>query len=585
MRIAYIDIQNFRGIKKGHIKFDGHSVLIGDNNTGKSTVFEAIDLVLGPDRLSRVPVVDEHDFYNGIYLNEGQPVPITIEVLVIDLTDEQKRRFFNNLEFWDFANDKLIIESELDATNRTHVKECLRLRFIGKYDETEDDFNGETHFCWPEREDSQFSKFGKFDKRECGFLYLRALRTGARALSLERGTLLDIILRIREQRPQMWEDVLSKLREDSTADDTATEVKDILTGIQEALKKFVPVEWGAEPHLRVTDLTREHLRKTLTVFMSTGTSGYHAPYNHQGTGTVNTMVLALLSMIAEAKKTVIFAMEEPEIAIPPYTQKRIVDHIRKHSTQAIFTSHSPFVLEEFSTSNILLLKRDGDGELACHSVKLPSIIKPKAYSREFRTRFSEALLASRVLLCEGDTEVSSYSQAARRLNDLQPSLFDSLEGLGIAIFDAESESNIPAFGDYFRSLGKTVFAVYDKQDAENSAKCSSAVTHPFESTYKGFEKLVLEETAPEAIKAFALDLASSWPQHLDDVKPVEGMTDEQYKNSLFDYFKKYKGSKSCAALLISCTVDQMPKSVKNNLQQIGAICNPSNTTTDGDATN
>ena len=81
--------------------------------------------------------------------------------------------------------------------------------------------------------------------------------------------------------------------------------------------------------MRVSDLTREALRKDLTVFMGTGAkrpdgSTYCAPYHHQGTGTINTLVLALLSIIAGLKQNVIFAMEEPEIALPPHTQKRIV---------------------------------------------------------------------------------------------------------------------------------------------------------------------------------------------------------------------------------------------------------------------
>ncbi len=81
--------------------------------------------------------------------------------------------------------------------------------------------------------------------------------------------------------------------------------------------------------MRVSDLTRDMLRRTLTVFMGTGAtrsdgSIYAAPYQHQGTGTINTLVLALLSIIAELKQSVIFAMEEPEIALPPHTQKRII---------------------------------------------------------------------------------------------------------------------------------------------------------------------------------------------------------------------------------------------------------------------
>ena len=65
MRIARLKIENFRGIEKSELFFPGHTVLVGDNNTGKSTIIEAIDLVLGPERLSRYPVIDEHDFYGG----------------------------------------------------------------------------------------------------------------------------------------------------------------------------------------------------------------------------------------------------------------------------------------------------------------------------------------------------------------------------------------------------------------------------------------------------------------------------------------------------------------------------------------
>ena len=70
MKIEKISIENFRGIKNGNLFLDSHSVFVGDNNSGKSTVFEAIDLVLGPERLSRHPVIDEHDFYAGEYVDK-----------------------------------------------------------------------------------------------------------------------------------------------------------------------------------------------------------------------------------------------------------------------------------------------------------------------------------------------------------------------------------------------------------------------------------------------------------------------------------------------------------------------------------
>ena len=61
---------------------------------------------------------------------------------------------------------------------------------------------------------------------------------------------------------------------------------------------------------------------------------------------MNTLVLALLSFIADAKpQNVIFAMEEPEIALPPHTQRRIANYLLETRTSQCFvTSHSPYLI-------------------------------------------------------------------------------------------------------------------------------------------------------------------------------------------------------------------------------------------------
>ena len=46
MNICKIDILNFRGIKNASILVSENAVFVGDNNLGKSTLFEAIDLVM-----------------------------------------------------------------------------------------------------------------------------------------------------------------------------------------------------------------------------------------------------------------------------------------------------------------------------------------------------------------------------------------------------------------------------------------------------------------------------------------------------------------------------------------------------------
>ena len=63
MQIADLHIENFRGIRAGHIRFGPHTVFIGPNNCGKTTVIEALALLFGRDRLVRT--LTEHDFFGG----------------------------------------------------------------------------------------------------------------------------------------------------------------------------------------------------------------------------------------------------------------------------------------------------------------------------------------------------------------------------------------------------------------------------------------------------------------------------------------------------------------------------------------
>ncbi len=487
MQVARIEIYNFRGIKEATLDLVQHAVLLGDNNTGKTTVLEAMDLALGPDRLNRTPPVDEYDFFLGRYLPEsaagaetgeagdgegdrpgdvqqvaagqapaegvpaaekqalgagapaGEPAPqIRIEVTIANLSEEQQGRFGDYIEFWDSKEKKLYQDSAPEGVDAATVSPALRVTFIGQYDPEEDDFEGKTFYTLT-LSDSSPVPFTKKDKQVCGFLYLRSVRTGSRALSLERGSLLDIILRLKEVRPQMWEDAIGRISAISVAQDPSLGISGVLESINTALKRYVPKEWGIEPHLKVSNLTREHLRKVITAFIATGDGTHAAPFYRQGTGTINMLVLAMLSQIAEDKQNVIFAMEEPETAIPPYAQKRIIHEVRKLASQTLFTSHSPYVLEEFSLPETLILSRDGSGSLKQSSVTLPDSVKLKRYRQQFRTRFCEGLLARRILIAEGATEASAFPVACRRLAELNPAVYASLESLGVCVVDAGGE--------------------------------------------------------------------------------------------------------------------------------------------------
>ena len=596
MEIRQIDIHNFRGIRRASILLPRHAVLIGDNNVGKTTLLEAMDLVLGPDRLNRFPPIDEHDFFEGQYtapadnvteqnddngvevaqqtgddtesVRENEMSPeINIEVMILNLSEEQKARFGNYAEWWDQHTDQLYVEPDPAGVDATNIVQALRVTFIGRYDPEEDDFEGKTYFTRSICEDDTPVQFRRRDKQICGFLYLRSLRTGRRALSLERGSLLDIILRLKEVRPQMWETTLGDLASFTVAGSPELGVSDVLDSISIALKKYVPQEWGVRPHLKVSSLTREHLRRVITAFIATGDGDHAAPFDHQGTGTINMLVLAMLSQIAEDKQNVIFAMEEPETAIPPYAQKSIVHEIRNLSSQAIFTSHSPYVLEEFSIDETVVLSHGSDGGLDRSPVVLPPNVKPKSYRQNFRTRFCEGLLARRILIAEGATEAAALPAVARRLSELRPDTYVSLEALGICTVDAGGQNNIPGFAQLFRSLGKRLFAVCDRQSDETKAAIEAQVDELFMHEEVGFEDLVLNNTTIDAMQRFVEIIC--WPQNILNSCPSP---EDCLQECLRKYFDQSKGNWGIADFLAECAEDEIPEWIRKMCLSLKQLC-------------
>lgn len=580
MKIYSVAIENFRGIRSAKLTLPHHAVLIGDNNTGKSSVLEAIDLVLGPDRLSRRTPVDEHDFYRGEYQAKAVAGPadgtvlaegpkIRVEVAITDLSAEQQARFGDQIEWLKTSTGEFYDAPDPAGVDAADVAAALRVTFVGGYSPDEDDFEGATYFTRTLVESDTPTPFSKKDKQHCGFLFLRSLRTGSRALSLEHGSLLDIILRLKEIRPQMWEDTIATLAGFDVASDPELGISGVLESINKSLKKYVPREWGAKPHLKVSSLTRDHLRKVVTAFIATGDGDHAAPFYRQGTGTINMLVLAMLSQIAEDKQNVIFAMEEAETAIPPYAQKRIVHELRKLSAQAIFTSHSPYVLEEFGLDETLILSRSDDGVLTQAKIALPESVKHKRYRQEFRTRFCEGLLSRRVLVAEGATEATAFPVVARRLAELAPATYASLEALGVCVIDAGTENQIADLAALYKGLGKRTFALCDKQSDGDKAAIEAQVEHLFMHEEKGFENLVLKNTTPAALERFAGTL--DWPPHLTAKYPDPKA---QAILALTDYFGWSKGNWGIAEFLAQCSENEIPAWLREACVTLKTLCDP-----------
>ena len=577
MRVSRLTLENFRGIKSAELDFDGHTLLVGGNNVGKSTICEALELTLSPDRQGRFPVVEEFDFYNAAYLDMNEePIEIRIELLLTDVTPTIEKASGNYLERWDPVERRVLAQGEIDQVDSAGFVWCLRLLTVARYNKEDDEFEAATHYAKAyDPEDEGDSRVPRAIKRNFGFLYLRALRTGSRALSLERGSLLDVILRIQSLQTGIWEHVRRRLEAlDPPIEEGASKLTPVLQSIEARLAEYIAIaKPGDATRLFVSQLTREHLRKTLSFFISVTEDQKPVPFRDVGTGTLNTLVLALLSFIAELKEeNVIFAMEEPEIALAPHTQRRIVTYLLTKTTQCFVTSHSPYVIETFDPDRIVILRRDNNGTVTGKRVTLSADVKAKTYRRYIRRGFAEAMLGSGVIVAEGITEQLALQAVAEKLEFADDTLYP-LDLSGVTIITTDGDGSIPEFGRFFVSLDLPTFAFFDKK--ERSEKEQEALEQA------GFQ--ILNETVyggMEDLLATEVPLDHQWT-YLEQVRdsgiapkiliPAAFPPDDKVREFTRQVLKDGKGWGRAADLIERCAVTELPPSIVGFLEQIYSL--------------
>lgn len=576
MRICKLVIKNFRCVKEASLLFGDHTLLIGGNNVGKSTVCEALDMVLGPDRLNRRPPIEEFDFYNGLYIDgENNPIQASVEVTLTDLSEEVQNSCGNHLEFWHLQEKRILGEGEIDKIDNANP--CLRLMMIASYVIDEDEFEAGVYFSHsPDELDGKLTAVSRRIKRMFGFLYLRPIRTGNRALSLERGSLLDIILQLTETRTGLWESTRKQLQDlDPPIDAGAADLQKILKDIEHRLGNYIPMQGACrKTKLHVSNLTREHLRKTLSFFLSTSDRQVPIPFQKVGTGTLNALVLALLSYIAELKReNVIFAMEEPEIALPPHTQRRIVDYLMKNSAQSFITSHSPYVIERFEADQISILNKNMDGILKITPVTLAAGLKAKTYQNNLRRSFAEAMLSQGVIIGEGITEVTVLKYVASRYETENPNVLP-LDLAGVSILSADGDGELLALGRFFSSLNIPVFALCDSNPRRKDTEKADleSVYNKFITfiPYKGIEDMLIDLVPLNRQWELLNSLATINPDNKYGI-PSSRPNDETLKEHTKKFLKGTKGEGGAAMLLSKCETAELPKIVINFLKSIYSV--------------
>ena len=290
---------------------------------------------------------------------------------------------------------------------------------------------------------------------------------------------------------------------------------------------------------------------------------------------LNLLVFALLTFIAELKdrQAVIFAMEEPEVALPPHTQRRVTRFVLSQMGQAIITSHSPYVIEQFQPEQIVVLNRADHGKLSGIPIQLQGI-KPKVFSREKR-QFAEAILARAVLVVEGATEAAIFPAASTVMEQsLGTDIYSHFDISGVTVFDAGGDSNTPQYGPFFSALGKQAFCFYDKPNSSLSPDVSAKLAHytkTWESPEKGIERLLVKEMGESVLRRFLEHVKdrSDYPSQLDAVTPI--LNEVAIRDLSRKVLEARKGNNVpySALLIAQCqSSHELPATIRDVLQTI-----------------
>lgn len=468
MQITEFTIRNFRGIKDLTLELDSTTVLIGENNSGKTTVLHALRACLSKLRNNgRAVVFDEYDFH----LDENSKDPTQAEPIELILTFQETDKEWPAEIEQQLGGDGGII-SFIGAEETARI----RLKVIAKYSAVTGDV--ETEFNFLDANENPLANKNRsklYDLQQLRPLfYLSALRDASREFSKTSQFWSPFIKnsQITEEKKKEIEEQLVEINQEIiNAHGTFKHVQEHLSSVQKLVsvagKDTVSVD--ALP-ARVFDM----LSRTQVNIASV--TGAKLPISRHGEGTQSLSVLMLFDVFlkSELQKAngtsgikPIVALEEPEAHLHPTAIRALWKTISKINGQKVIATHSGDLLSEVDPLSIRRLYRS---EKKVKIGQLPKGLFHPDQMQMFdywvrRTR-GELFFAKTWILVEGATEIILLSGAAK-------SLGVDLEQYGVRLVEF-SQNNVSVLIRAAKALG-IAWHVFTDGDPEgvkyfNSAK-------------------------------------------------------------------------------------------------------------------
>lgn len=407
MRLSKLKIENFRGIQSLEIEFDRDiTVLIGENNSGKTTVMEALRFGLDVVKSDKTNNFSEFDFYRDKDQKsraEAQPIILTYSFL------ESKDHLWE-VHITQALND-VIVGSDYSA---------IKLRITATYDvENESPIQS---WCFLDDADNEMmgkQPFIKDLRKLRPFFFQTALRA-AKDEFHGQSTYWSSFLKNKdidkETRLVLEKELLAINQKivdaHSSFKDVANEVKRISELVATGKADSVSID---PTH---TDIFRV-LRYNTEVNLLTGSEAKIPVYSH-GEGTQSLCVLLLFSAYLKSflKTDVdkfaepIIAIEEPEAHLHPNAIRAIWNVLKDLPGQKVIATHSGDILSEVPIESLRRMNRSSVS--TCHFIQKDLLTgeELRKFNHHVRRNRGELLFAKSWLIVEGETDVSVFAECA-----------------------------------------------------------------------------------------------------------------------------------------------------------------------------
>ena len=346
MIISELKVYNFRrfksvdGVPGLQITFhEGLNALIGENDSGKTAVIDALKLVLLTQSNEYIRPVD-NDFYRPA--NGDACTEFAIDCTITKFNQNEAKNFIEYLKF---------------KKNGEEIEYTLELHYRAWK---------EGHKIFQELRVGDVDDSISIDGKARDLLkavYLKPLRDAEREMSSGRGSRISQILLnhpvFKDKKEHairdIFQDANMKIENYFTNDE---EGKHILQTIRDNLEAFNDKGQASNAELKTSDIQLKAILESLSL---------NAPEINPGLGELNLLFIAaeLLLLKDDTDGGMKLALiEELEAHLHPQAQLRLISYLQneynENDVQIIVSTHSPILASKINLKNLILMK-DGVG--------------------------------------------------------------------------------------------------------------------------------------------------------------------------------------------------------------------------------